>query len=194
MDAPGPEGPSLADVVRGLIESRSVQLPLRIGATGHRALGEAVGEWVARELDELFTYLAGLSSSAAPLRAVSSLAVGSDQLFANAALRHGIPLDVVLPFTGFVEDFDEGFERDAYERLLSAAASTTCLPWNERSNGAYLAAGLWLVDHCDLLIAIWDGEKAAGVGGTGDVVDYSRDAGKPCIHAQTTSLRMEVLG
>ena len=156
-------------------------------------LEEMVRRWVARELDDLFSHLVRLPSSATSLHAVSSLAAGADQLFAEAALRYGIPLDVVLPFAHFADDFPGGPERDAYQRLLSAAASTTCLPWDERSNGAYLAGGLWLVDHCDLLIAVWDGQKAAGVGGTGDVVDYCCDAGKPCVHMQTTNLRVEVL-
>lgn len=193
MGAPGPQSSSLAEVVQGLIESRSLSPPVRIGVTGHRVLEHAVGEWVARQLDDLFSYFAGIPSSDSRLCAVSSLAVGADQLFAEAALRHGIRLEVVLPFASFIEDFAEGHERDSCERLLSAAASTTALPWEERSNGAYLAGGLWVVDHCDLLIAIWDGEKAAGVGGTGDVVDYSRDAGKLCLHMHTTTLRMEVL-
>jgi len=78
----------------------------------------------------------------------------------EAALRHGIPLDVVLPFPRFAEDFPEGSERNTYERLLSAAASITCLPWDQRSNGAYLAGGLWLVAERDLLVAIWNGKKA----------------------------------
>ncbi len=193
MGAPGPQASSLTEVVRGLIESRLLSPAMRIGVTGHRALEQAVRQSVDEELEGLFSYLTSLPSRDGRRGAVSSLAIGADQLFAEAALRHGIPIEVVVPFASFIEDFAEGSERDSYERLLSAAASTTRLPWEERSSGAYLAGGLWVVDHCDLLIAIWNGEKAAGVGGTGDVVDYSRDAGKPCIHMHTTTLRMEVL-
>ena len=193
MDAPEPQRSSLAELVRALIESRSVPPSLRVGVTGHRVLEESTRRWVARQLDDLFSFLAGLSPSAVPRRVLSSLAIGADQMFAEAAHRHGIPIEVVIPFGSFIEDFAQGSERDSYERFLSAAASTTWLPWEERSNGAYLAGGVWVVDHCDLLIAIWNGEKAAGVGGTGDVVDYSRDAGKPCIHLRTTTLRVEVL-
>lgn len=193
MRAPGPQASSLTKVVRGLIESRSLSPAVRIGVTGHRALEQAVRQSVDEELERLFSYLASLPSTDGRVGAVSSLAIGADQMFAEAALRHGIPIEVVIPFASFIEDFAEGSERDSYERLLSAATSITHLPWEERSNGAYLAGGLWVVDHCDLLIAIWNGERAAGVGGTGDVVDYSREAGKPCIHMHTTTLRMEVL-
>ncbi len=193
MGASGPQASSLTEVVRGLIESRSLSPAMGIGVTGHRALDQAVRQSVNEELEGLFSYLTSLPSTDRRLGAVSSLAIGADQLFAEAALRPGIPIEVVIPFASFIEDFAEGSERDSYERLLSAAAATTRLPWVERSNGAYLAGGLWVVDHCDLLIAIWNGEKATGVGGTGDVVNYYRDAGKPCIHMHTTTLGMEVL-
>ena len=193
MSAPEPQSPSLAELVQALIDSRSVPPSLRVGVTGHRVLEERTRCWVARALDDLFAFLAGTPPTAARRRAVSSLAVGTDQMFAEAAHHHGIPIEVVIPFASFIEDFAKGTERDAYERLLSAAASTTHLPWEERSNGAYLAGGVWVVDYCDLLIAIWDGEKAAGVGGTGDVVDYARSAGRPCIHMHTAALQIEVL-
>lgn len=193
MGAPETQRSSLVELFQALIESRSVPTSLRVGVTGHRVLKERTSHWVAQQLDDLFAFVAGLPSNAAPRRALSSLAIGADQIFAEAAHRHGIPIEVVIPFTGFTEDFAKGSERDSYERLLSAAASTTCLPWEERSNGSYLSGGLWVVDHCDLLIAIWDGKKAPGVGGTGDVVAYCRDAGKLCIHIHSTSLRIKVL-
>ena len=193
MRAPGPQASSLTKVVRGLIESRSLSPAVRIGVTGHRALEQAVRQSVDEELERLFSYLASLPSTDGRVGAVSSLAIGADQMFAEAALRHGIPIEVVIPFASFIEDFAEGAERDSYERLLSAAASIAHLPWAERSDEAYLAGGVWVVDHCDLLIAIWNGEKAAGAGGTGQVVDYSREAGKPCIHMHATALRIEVL-
>ena len=193
MDAPEPQRSSLAELVQALIESRSVSPALRVGVTGHRVLEEKTRRWAARQLDDLFSFLAGLPPSAAPRRALSSLAIGADQVFAEAAHHHGIPIEVVIPFASFIEDFAKGAERDSYERLLSAATSIAHLPWAERSDEAYLAGGVWVVDHCDLLIAIWNGEKAAGAGGTGEVVDYSRDAGKPCIHMHATALRIEVL-
>ena len=193
MSAPEPQRSSLAELVQALIESRSVPPSLRVGVTGHRVLEERTGRWVARQLDDLFSFLAGLPPSAVPRRALSSLAIGADQMLAEAAHHHGIPIEIVIPFASFLEDFAEGSERDSYQRLLSSAASTTYLPREEHSKDAYLAGGLWVVDHCDVLVAIWNGKKAAGVGGTGDVVDYSRDAGKPCIHMHTTTLRIEVL-
>ena len=75
--------------------------------------------------------------------------------------------------------------RERYERLLAQARVEHRLPHAERSNEAYLAGGLWVVDHCDLLVVVWNGQPATGKGGTGDVVDYARRVGRPYIHIHT---------
>ena len=188
-----PNESSMAELVEGLIESRAPLSSLRIGATGHRTLDGRAKALIAAELEGLFSDLAGNQSADGQFTAVSSLAAGADQMFLDAALRHGVPIEVVLPFANFSDDFLEEAERDLYERLVSSAASITRLPWRARSNGAYLAGGLWVVDHCDVLVAIWNGEKAAGVGGTGDVVGYCRSAGKPCLHLHSSTLRARML-
>ena len=36
-----------------------------------------------------------------------------------------------------------------------------------------------IVGLCDGVIAVWDGQPAAGGGGTGDIVDYCKSLGKP---------------
>src|SRR5205085_2201316 len=46
---------------------------------------------------------------------------------------------------------------------------------------AYFNAGRYVVDHCDVLIAIWDGKEARGKGGTAVIVDYARSCGRPLI-------------
>ena len=47
---------------------------------------------------------------------------------------------------------------------------------------AFLEAGKFIVRKSNLLIAVWDGEDAEGVGGTGDIVRFAEKAGKPIIH------------
>ena len=50
---------------------------------------------------------------------------------------------------------------------------------------AYEAAGLYVLDHCDVLLAIWDGQPARGQGGTGWMVAEARRRGLPLawVHA-----------
>ena len=48
-----------------------------------------------------------------------------------------------------------------------------------RSRRAYEAAGLFMLAKIDLLIAIWDGEPAAGIGGTAQIVGRAMADGIP---------------
>ncbi len=112
------------------------------------------------------------------LDARSALAIGAGQIFAKAALGMGIPLIGVIPFEDYPHDF-EGTERDDFETLLARCQHVHRLPAKRRSDRAYLKAGLWLVDHVDFLIAVWNGRPAAGVGGTGDVVAYAEKKNRP---------------
>jgi hypothetical protein len=42
-----------------------------------------------------------------------------------------------------------------------------------------------------VLIALWDGKKANGVGGTGDVVAYAKEQRKPILHINPEDLHIE---
>lgn len=150
---------------------------MRIGITGHQRLREPAGwNWVKRELDGL------LASSASPLVGITSLAVGADQLFADAVLEHRGSLEVVIPFAGYEFAFSSGREREEYARLLQRALRKEVLEKHGSDEEAYFASGKRMVDQSDLLIAVWDGLPASGLGGTGDVVSYAMQQGKRIIH------------
>ena len=38
-----------------------------------------------------------------------------------------------------------------------------------------------MVEHADVLIAVWDGRPARGMGGTADAVAYARQRGVPVL-------------
>ncbi len=56
---------------------------------------------------------------------------------------------------------------------------------DEQRNRAYEAVGRFVVRNSDIVIAIWNGELAAGRGGTQEVVEYAANVGVPVwwIHA-----------
>lgn len=150
---------------------------MRVGITGHQRLKEpARWGWVRQELDRL------LSSLAPPLVGITSLAVGADQLFADAIVRHGGSLEVVIPFAGYEFTFAEGHDRDEYEQLLRRASKKEVLEGHGSDEEAYLASGKRMVDQSDLLVAVWDGLPATGLGGTGDVVAYAVQRRKRTLH------------
>ncbi|RFU84695.1 hypothetical protein DY218_21095 [Streptomyces triticagri] len=141
----------------------------RIGVTGHRDLPEAVLPRVRVGIETAL----GRGGSRAT-EALTSLAPGADQLFAALALARRIPVTAVIPGMDYEAHLGGADTRAAYRGLLSACAQRIEMPAEPTHEDAYFAAGRWIVDHVDRLVAVWDGQPARGLGGTGDVVAYAR--------------------
>ncbi|MGW0843165.1 hypothetical protein ACWD26_24025 [Streptomyces sp. NPDC002787] len=144
----------------------------RIGITGHRQIPDAA----------LSTVRSGIRAELRDrpaARALSSLAAGADQLFAEIALENGIPLTAVIPGMDYETHLGDDTVRAAYRRLLKCCAARVELPHERTHDEAYYAAGRYIVDHADRVIAVWDGAPARGLGGTADIVDYARLTGVP---------------
>ena len=108
---------------------------------------------------------------------MSSLAAGADQLFATAILEQGGSLHAIIPCRGYERTFSEPESLDQFRSLLARAQKIETLDYREPSEEAFLDAGHRVVDNSDHLIAVWDGQPAAGKGGTADIVDYARQRG-----------------
>jgi hypothetical protein len=137
-----------------------------VGVTGHQNLPAAAVTYVRGELVSRLTPVDDLEG-------VCSLAAGADQLFADIVLDCGGKLQVVIPSHGYEGTFQTDTDRSRYLRLLRAASERICLNYSKPSEDAFFAAGRAVVDMCDYLIAVWDGEKARGHGGTADIVAYA---------------------
>jgi hypothetical protein len=145
-----------------------------IGVTGHRKLenSSALAAQIRRVVEQI-----AKKDSARILRALSSLAEGADRLVADEILRFpGAELEVALPLpkSEYAKDFASADSRAEFERLLARACRVVELPAAPSRNAAYFNAGRYVVDHCDVLIALWDGKPARGLGGTAEVVEYAR--------------------
>ena len=161
-----------------------VRTRLSIGLTAHRdllpeqepALRAAVRDFFAR-LQQDFPQL--------PLRLISALAEGGDQLVAEEALALGIELVVPLPMaqSEYERDFNEP-ETLARFRHLLAQARVRVLPLapglsseqiairGEHRNRQYAQLGMFVSSHCQLLLALWDGTASDATGGTAQVVEF----------------------
>lgn len=109
---------------------------------------------------------------------VSCIADGADTLFAQAVLDHGGQLEVVIP----AREFRAGLpveHHPTYDRLLSAATAVHRLLYRESTSEAHMAASELMLEHADLLYAVWDGLPARGYGGTADVVIAAQRLGLP---------------
>lgn len=117
------------------------------------------------------------------VHAYSGMARGVDTIFATQAVRMGIPLFAVVPFAGFDSEWSPA-EREALGRLLEQAreVQVVCI---EGSKAAYQARNIWMVDHCDLLLAYNVPGKS---GGTKNCMEYARSVIKPMRSIDITKL------
>jgi len=161
---------------------------MRLGITGHRPNRLHIGE--ARVASRLREAMVGLGDAvrsqnpAAPLIACSPLAEGSDRLFAELALELGYELHALLPFASadYESTFSDKSRVGEYRALLRRAARVTELEGSlADTKSAYEAVGRAMVDHSDLLIAVWDGRPAAARGGTPEIIAYALARERPVI-------------
>jgi hypothetical protein len=143
-----------------------------VGITGHQNLSPHCIPLVRAEIDR------ALSRLQEPVIGLTSLAAGADQIFAEAVLRTGGQISVVLPSDKTESSFSDETALARFTDLLGRASETTQLPFAEPGEKAYWAAGQTIADRCELLFAVWDGKQAGGLGGTADVVGYARGRGK----------------
>ena len=199
-----------------------IPITVRIGVTGHRVLScedllnESVGKVLAR-LDRL------LEHSPHTYVAVSPLAEGADRLVAKRVLGwqsnncEPSELDSPLPMPAdeYAKDFLTSESKAEFRELLARAVHSQALEtdaekFNRNDNDSaevqnqkkearrqsYRNVGFWVVDNCDILIAIWNGDKAKGVGGTAEIVEYALGVGRPVvwIHSETGEINSERFG
>ncbi|MBC7248047.1 MAG: hypothetical protein H5T73_09745 [Actinobacteria bacterium] len=156
---------------------------LKIGVTGHRILVEE--ERIIAGIERALDLLRDAYGERA-LVVLSSLAEGADRLVAEAVLRRPASrLVAVIPFPleDYVRDFGEegSTSRAEFTELLKKASEIIELPANPDRDEGYAQGGDYVVDRCDVLIAVWDGREAQGRGGTGEMVARARSQGKPVL-------------
>jgi hypothetical protein len=146
------------------------------GITGHQEREGIDWDWVrARIHDEL-------AKGGTPLRGLSSLARGADQVFAQELVALDGKLTVIVPKEGY-ETLFHGDSLLEYRKLLNVA-TVEHMPTAADDEAAFLAAGLRVANECEVLIAVWDGEIAQGSGGTADIVEHAKAIGRDVVHLQ----------
>ena len=144
-----------------------------LGVTGHHTLSAGTREFVADATREV------LREIESPLSGITALAAGADQLVASELARAGAQLHVIVPCAGYERTFVSEGDLAGFRALLEVAHGVTRLGYPQPSEESFLAAGKRVVDLCERLIAVWDGEPARGLGGTADIVGYAREVGTP---------------
>ena len=146
-------------------------MTIKVGITGHQRLDNPIAwVWVEAAIGET------LDAIEPPVIAISSLAIGADQLLASLVLSRGGELHAVIPFQGYERTFGPE-DLEAYRRILTKARAVEYLKTQGTDEDKYLEAGRRIVDLADLIIAVWDGKPAKGKGGSADIVAYAIQRG-----------------
>ncbi len=169
---------------------RNCELALVVGVTGHRAFAHA--EKIELGVVEALRRVTRRFSDR-PLTILSSLAEGADRLVAEQTLTQpSARLVVLLPLSSgeYAKDFQTAESKAEFEGLLARADEVVELPPQPSRRDAYRAAGLYILDRCDVLIAVWDGKDGQGASGTAEIVAEARRRGLPIawVHAGNRKL------
>jgi hypothetical protein len=194
-----------------MADFEAIPYRIRIGVTGHRKLEDpmAIEALVKKAIDAEVKNLFPEKSrpkieryrheGTTPIsyRVLSPLAEGADRVVARAVLNYpDARLDAVLPLAleDYLEDFATEESRKEFEELLSRCRKPVFLRTRriqddrhspeaqaELRRDAYAEVGRYVVDHCDVLIAVWDGKPSRGRGGTAEIVLYAQEQGRPIL-------------
>lgn len=163
--------------------SGRIPLRIRVGVTGHRALSDEIS--ISAKVDDALSRLQRRlpPTAATPVlyEVVSPLGEGADRIVAERVLRFAsstLEVPLPLPREEYEQDFASTASRRRFGNLLDRAEGVWVVGGSDRLD-AYRRAGEYVVDSCDVLIAIWDGKPSRGTGGTRDILETARRRGMP---------------
>ena len=180
--------------MNGHVESREEQRlernyamsTIRIGVTGHRIITDVEPIWRGAEeaMNRIQSAYPGQS-----LTVLSSLAKGADRIVVEAILqRSDAQLTIVVPIEESVFLGNFGIEgstsRIHYGALLRRAVEVIHLPDCQSQEESYRRGKEYIADHCDVLIAVWDGRSDQDIDGTSAIVERVLGQGKPVVEVR----------
>lgn len=159
-------------------------MKLTVGVTGHRDLVPSEEPLIR---DAVREFLTGLQQQfpALDVELVSGLAAGADLLVAEVALELGCEHVAVLPFpqTEYERDFGTEQELSRFRHVLTrsevielppvgGATAEELAAGGAARDRQYAQLGVFISNHCHVLLALWDGREQGPPGGTASVVRY----------------------
>jgi hypothetical protein len=167
-----------------------ISFRLRIGVTGHRHLHNErmLARQVTRAVERIRKLAPSSPYTEVVFSVVSPLAEGADRLVAREVLKdEGAHLEVPLPLPRheYMRDFESDASKREFDELATRSREVTLLASTGSREDASQRLGRYVVDRCDVLIALWDGKASQGPGGTAEVVSYARHRNVPLIWIST---------
>jgi len=150
------------------------------------------------------------SSTPCSFSILTPLAEGADRLVAQSVVEFDptSTIEVVLPMT--LRDYKETFsypDDPQFEEMMKKARNISLLRKYDfrvdpsiilgdttddieiriarARREAFRKVGQFIVDHVDILIAVWDGKESNKIGGTFETIEYAKSKGLPLIILST---------
>lgn len=157
-----------------------------LGITGHQSLEGFDLDWIKLIIGNFLT-------ENNVIKGVSSLAIGADQLFCRELIKRNINYDVVIPCNNYISTFKTLDDSRSFLDLLNMSKDTYTLDFDKPSESAFYSAGIEIVNKTTVMLAIWDGKPAKGLGGTGDIVEFALKQKKSVFHINPVNKRSNCL-
>jgi uncharacterized phage-like protein YoqJ len=109
---------------------------------------------------------------------ISGMANGWDQALTYVAIELGISFTAAVPFHGQESQWPEAGQAH-YNALLSKAKEVVVVCEGGYARWKFYARDKWMVDHADVIFALWSGIKKSG---TTDTVLYAKKKNKQVIN------------
>lgn len=150
-----------------------------LAATGHRPQ-QLQNEWDGT--GPLSLWIQGemrkIVESEKPSAMISGMALGVDQIWAELAIIMNVPLIAAIPCTRQAAIWPES-RRNKYNILLSKASEVFNVSGEDNYSRRFmLERNEWMVDHCDKLVAVWNGNQH---GGTFHCITYAQHCDLPIV-------------
>jgi uncharacterized phage-like protein YoqJ len=166
---------------------------MKIAITGHRPnkLGNdydltsplilQIKQAISKILGELHLKYSG------DITLITGMALGIDTLFAKMAIENDTPFIAAIPCYGQAAVWPKR-SQDIWRDLLNKASEIINVSGQIGYKSEYMQQrNIWMVDNCDLLIAVWDGTP----GGTANCVKYAISKNKPWIHINPKTMEVK---
>lgn len=113
-----------------------------------------------------------------PTKMISGMALGVDMIWSELAIKNKIPLISALPCANHHKKWPEKAQKRWLNIINHKLCTTHFVSTNEYTAWCMQKRNEWMVNNCNMLIAVWDGTK----GGTYNCIDYATTKLKQIIY------------
>lgn len=148
-----------------------------LGVTGHRP--DKLGGFSDKAQHKVYLYARERLRELSPNLVLTGMAQGWDIAIGLACINLGLDFIAYVPFEG-QELMWPGAAQKEYHHILSFAQSVKIISKGGYAPSKMMARNLAVVDDCDVLLALWNGDRT---GGTWNAVETALEVNHPIINA-----------